>query len=219
MPLAVAAIVAATSDLLMDPDFKRWPVSERIRWGNEAMGAILTRRPAAFTTRVVVTLVAGTLQSIPVGSSMFIDLARNIANDGVTPGGAIRRSDRQQLDDADSDWHSGTAKARIQQYVFDDRMPTEFYVYPPAIAGTKAELWHAPLPATLAEDNTAGSWDIGAEYQEAVVNYICYRCKAKDSEEGSPTDAIGFYQAFETALGIKAASQSANSPNQMQNSV
>lgn len=219
MPLAVADIIAATSDLLMDPDFSRWPVAERIRWGNEAMGAILTRRPAAFTTSTVIALVGGTFQTIPSGSAMFIDLVRNMAPDGTTPGGTIRRSDRQQLDDADPDWHFGTAKARIQQYVFDDRMPTAFYVYPPAIAGTKAELWHAPLPTKVAEDDEDGSFGIGAEYLEAVVNYVCYRCKAKDSEEGSPTDAIGFYQAFETALGIKAASQSANSPNQLQNSV
>ena len=76
-----------------------------------------------------------------------------------------------------------------------------------------------PVLGVLAEDATGGSLDIGAEYQEAVVNYVAYRCNTKDSEFAAPAVATAFYQAFEASLGIKTTTQAAASPNQPGNSV
>jgi len=219
MALPVATVLSALDDVLLDPTRVRWTVAERIRWMNEAMGAILTRRPQAFAVRKVLTLVEGTRQEIPAGDSMLLDVVRNMAADGTTPGKAIRRTDRQLLDDTDVDWHTGKKKAAAKHYTFDDRMPREFYVYPPLVAGVKVEAICAALPAALAEDATGASLDIGAEYQEAVVNYAAYRCNTKDSEFASPAVATAFYQAFEASLGIKTTTQAAASPNQPGNSV
>lgn len=217
MPLAMQAVSDRVSDLLIDPDLVRWSIEERIRWANEALGAILTRRPAALTRRTVHPLVAGSLQRIPDGGSMLIDVTRNIAANGTTSGRPIRRTDRQLLDDSDPDWQTGRAKAEIRQYTFDDRMPTSFFTYPPAIAGTKVEVFDAALPADIAAVGDALS--IGAEYLEAVVNYVCYRCNSKDSEFANGAVAAQYYQAFEASLGIKSQSQAASSPNQPSNSV
>lgn len=217
MPLSMQAVSDSVSDLLTDEDLVRWTVEERIRWANESLGAILTRRPAALARTSVVTLVAGTRQSIPADGSILLDVVRNMAADDVTPGSIIRRTDRQQLDDADPGWHTGRKKSYVRQYTYDDRLPKEFYVYPPVNAGVKVELQDAYLPDDIAD--IGEDLGIGAEYKEAVVNYICYRANAKDSEFASPAMATAFYQAFETALGIKGQSQIAASPNQPSNSV
>ena len=217
--LQMPAISSRCSDLLNDADLLRWPLVERIRWANEAMGAIMMRRPAAFAVREVMVLREGSYQAIPLNGSQFIDLVRNIGSDGVTPGRAIRRSDRQQLDDADPDWHTGAQKAQVRQYLFDDRVPTVFYVYPPVISGTKVEVLHAALPDLVLEDNADGEFAIGLEYLEAVVNYVCYRARSKDAEDGQSGDAVAFYGAFEASLGAKNESSNAASPNQPANSV
>ncbi|HTN66414.1 MAG TPA: DUF6682 family protein [Burkholderiaceae bacterium] len=219
MPIPVRSILTRTDDLLLDAGRIRWSVAERIRWGNEAMGAILIRRPSAFARRSVHALQAGTYQTLPAGGALFLDLVRNIGPDGVTPGRPVRRTDRQLLDDADPNWHRIKAKAEIKQYTFDDRLPTVFYVYPPAIAGANVELIDAALPADVAEDDEAGSFQIGAEYMEPVVNYVAYRANCKDSEFANGQIAGAYYQAFEAALGGQSVAQVNASPNQPTTSV
>lgn len=218
MTLPVDGVIKRVSDLLLDDDLTRWTKAERIRWANDAMGAILNRRPAAFAKREIVSLIAGTYQTIPASGTILLDVVQNIADDGVSPGRAIRRSDRQLLDDSDPDWHAATPKAQVRQYTFDDRVPKVFYVVPPAIVGIKVEIHYGSLPAVVAEDSL-GSFDIGAEYMEAVVNYICYRAKSKDSEEGASSDAQAFYAAFQSCLGEQGTAAINASPNQPTNSV
>lgn len=213
MALLVTELFSRIDDLLLDFDRVRWTETERLRWANEAMGAILTRRPQAFSRREVMPLVAGASQAIPAGGSMLLDVVRNMGANGTTPGRAIRRTSRAILDDADRDWYSMTPASEIKNYTFDERLPEGFYVYPPAVAGTQVELVYTKLPATVTSNT--GSFDIGPEYMEAVVNYVCYRCNSKDSEYANGAQvAAGFYQAFEASLGIKTQTEVASSPNQ-----
>lgn len=218
MPIIVQDVIARTGDLLLDVALKRWKLAERVRWGNDAMAAILNRKPSAFSTREIVSLVEGTYQTIPERGAVLLDVMRNIATNGTSPGRAIRRTDRQLLDDTDPDWHTRDLKGQVRQFTFDDRAPKIFYVSPPAIAGTKVELMHAALPDP-ADENGTGTFAIGAEYMEAVVNYICYRAKSQDSEMGNAADAQAFYAAFQSALGEQGAAAVASSPNQPTNSV
>jgi len=222
MTILVADVLARTDDMLNDVDRTRWPAAERIRYMNDALDAILIRRPAAFANRVVHDLAAGTAQALPAGGVQFLDCVRNIAANGVTPGAPIRRTDRQLLDDSDPTWHTGKPKATIKHYVFDDRAPTLFYVYPPAIAGTKVELLQAALPAQAVETDEPAAdaaLPVGREYREAVINYVCYRAKAKDSEYANAGEAGAYYQAFEASLGVKTNADVNASPNQPGNSV
>jgi len=219
MTIRVSDIAVRVGDLLLDEDHIRWPLAEIIRWGNEAMGAILNRHPQAFSRVSVMSLVAGTKQTIPEGGVSLLDVVRNMAADGVTPAGAIRRSDRQQLDDADPDWHTHKPKKAVRHYMHDDRMPTVFYVYPPVVADVKVELVDTMLPAEVAEDDEDGEFDCRVEYTEAVVNFICYRSLSKDADFANGQLASGYYAAFEAALGVKTQAQMAASPNQPTNSV
>jgi hypothetical protein len=215
--IPVGDILSRTDDLLNDEDRVRWPVEERIRWMNDALGAILVRKPGALGKREVVALVAGTYQTIPESGSILLDVVRNIAANGTTPGYPIRRTDRQLLDDTDPTWHTGTQKAKVLHYTFDDRVPKVFYVYPPALVGTKVEMLYAALPDAV--DDAADYMDIGPEYTEAVVNYVCYRANSKDSEFSQGAIAAAYYQAFEASLGMKSQADTAASPNQPGNSV
>jgi len=210
----VSDVLARTDDMLNDEDRTRWPATERVRYSNDAMGAIITRLPSAFARRAVFELANGSYQTLPAGGTMLFDVVRNVAADGVTPGAAIRRTDRQLLDDSDPDWHTGTERSTIRHFTYDERTPTVFYVYPPAVLGTKVELLLPILPAPVDESLVDALLPIGREYLEAVVNYVCYRCKAKDSEYANASEATGYYAAFEAALGTKSGSERAASPNQ-----
>jgi len=218
MAIAVQDVLKRTDDLLLDANRVRWTEAERIRWINEAATAIIVRRPAARAVSTVVALVAGTLQTIPASGVQLLDVVRNVSATGA-PGRAVRRTDRQLLDDVDPDWHSAKQKGTVKHFTFDDRDPTTFYVYPPAIVGTKVLLLHSELPAALAETDTSGSLDLPGQYLEPVVNYVCYRANAKDSEFANTAAATAFYQAFMDALGLQSQAQMNASPNQPTTSV
>lgn len=218
--IQVRAIVERVADLLVDTergdDVARWPDAELFRWINDSRTAIITRRPQAGAVIATVSLVAGTLQTAPDDAVTFLDAIRNMG-DGSTPGRSIRRTDRQNLDDDDFYWHKATAKAEISQFTFDDRVPRRFYVYPPAKVGTKVEIAYAKLPDAIA--SLDDGIDFQPEYMDAVVNYVAYRAKSKDSQYANAAEAAAFYAAFNDALGIQSQSATAVSPNQPGNSV
>ena len=219
--IPVQDIFDRVTDLLLDKDRSddeaRWINAELFRWLNDSRMAILTRRPQAGAVIETVSLVAGSLQTVPDNAVMFIDAIRNMASDGTTPGRVIRRTDRQNLDDDDLYWHKLKQKGEISQFSFDDRTPRRYYVYPPAIDGTKIEISYARNPNKV---STLGdTLELQPEYIDAVVNYVCYRAKAKDSQYANAGEAAAYFGAFNDALGVQTASQNAASPNQPGNSV
>ena len=221
MAIPVQDIIARAVDLLLDyergDDDARWTDAELIRWINDSRMAILTRKPSACAKIATVPLAQGTLQTIPADGVQLLDVINNMGANGLTPGRSIRRTDRQNIDDDDLYWHKSTAKAEISQFTYDDRIPKEFFVWPPAVAGTNVRISYVAIPPSV--DTKDDTLEIGLECIDAVVNYVAYRAKAKDSQYANAAEAAAYYAAFNDALGTQAESQSNTSPNQPGNSV
>lgn len=219
--IPVQDIIDRVTDLLLDKDRgddeARWKDDELVRWINDSRMAILVRRPSACSKVANLILDAGTQQNIPADGVVLLDVIRNMGVDGTTIGRAIRRTDRQNIDDVDPDWHIATGSAVISQYTYDDRTPYIFFVSPPAIAGTQVAISYAAIPAEIAA--TTDTLEIGLENLDAVVNYVAYRAKSKDSEYANAGEAQAYYGAFNDALGVVKQAQAETSPNQPGNSV
>lgn len=221
MSIPVQEILDRVTDLLLDKERgdeeARWIDEELLRWINDSRMAIITRKPSACSKITVVALAAGSHQTIPANGVQLLDLICNMGMDGATPGRSIRRTDRQNLDDDDLYWQNAKQSSEISQFTYDDRTPKDYFVSPPAKVGTKIKISHAaiPDPITAATDTL----DVGLEVMDAVVNYVAYRAKSKDSEYANAGEAAAFYAAFGDALGTQTQTQAAASPNQPGNSV
>ena len=219
--IPVQTILDRVIDLLIDydraDDEARWKDAELIRWINDSRMAIITRKPSACSKIDTLALAAGTHQTIPSDGTLLFDVICNMGTSGTTAGRSIRRTDRQNLDDDDMYWHQATAKTEISQFTFDDRTPKDFFVWPPAVAGTQIRISYAAIPPEVS--TPSDTLEIGLEVMDAVVNYVAYRAKAKDSQYANAAEAAAFYGAFGEALGIQAQTQNAASPNQPGNSV
>lgn len=219
--IPVQDIINRLIDLLADgdrgDDEARWTDAELLRWINDFRMALITRKPSSCSKIATVTLVAGTQQTIPDNGTQLFDVICNMGVSGTAPGRAIRRTDRQNIDDDDLTWHAGTQSAEISQFTYDDRMPKDFFVYPPAQAGTKIKLAYAAIPDAVTA--LADNLDVGLEVMDAAVNYVAYRAKSKDSQYANAAEAAAYYGAFGEALGTQAQTQNATSPNQPGNSV
>ena len=209
-PIAVSTIIERASLVLNDEDHVRWTVEELIEWVNEGAVAIVSARPSAGARLIAFPLAAGTQQHIPDDVVQLIDVIRNVATDGVTPGRAIRKTERHLLDSADPDWHTRPGKSVIKHYTYDDRTTAVFHVYPPALENTWVQVAYAKMPEEVdSPDDTLG---LNVEFADALLNYVLYRCYSKDSEFSNGGMAAAFYQAFTTAMGNNAAGEQSASP-------
>ena len=172
MTIPVQEILDRVTDLLLDKDRAddeaRWSNDELIRWINDSRMAIITRKPSACSKIVTVALVAGSHQTVPSNGVQLLDIICNMGMDGSSPGRSIRRTDRQNLDDDDLYWQSAAQKVEISQFTYDDRTPKDYFVSPPAKAGTQIKLSHAAIPDQVS--TTADTLDVGLEVMDAVVN-------------------------------------------------
>jgi hypothetical protein len=209
--ISAAILIERAGFLLQDEEYVRWTVPELISWINEAAGALVSIRPSAGAKLVVLPLVAGTQQTLDDNVVQLLDVVRNVGADGVTPGRSIRLAERHLFDSTDPDWHTRSGKAVIKHYIYDDRTPNVFYVYPPALAGTKIQASLTVIPPQLTADTD--TLDLDTQFESALVNYVVFRAMAKDSEYANGAIATGYYQAFQAALGGKDAGEQSVSPN------
>lgn len=222
----VVDIVKRAQTILQDTTATRWPLVELQNWLNDAYKEIVIQRPDSNTASTTVSLATGARQKCQDPASInlpnllrVIDVVRN--THASSDKRAIRRTDRRILDDQRPTWYAETPSYSIQHYIFDDRLPHEFLVYPPATAGTTVELVYSscPTPHTLSEtdlSNTATAETIKLDdvYANAMLDYILYRAYSKDAEyAGNAQRAVGHYTAFANSIGAKTAADMQTSPN------
>lgn len=218
----VVDVVGRAQVITQDTTGTRWTRVELQNWLNDAYKEIVLVRPDANAQSATVTLAAGTRQSIavsPSGALRLMDVVRNMA--ATSSKRAIRKIDRKILDDQLPDWHTQAGSVDIQHFIFDERVPKEFMVYPPALATAQVEIVYSsvPVPHTLTEAQLSNSATVDTiklddVYANAMLDYILYRAYLKDAAyAGNAERAMMSLQAFNNALGLKTQSDMANSPN------
>jgi len=213
MALTAADILQRASDIIQDQTNVRWPTSELLRYLNDGRREVAISRPDLYATTAVVTLANGTKQDLPTDGSRFLDAIRNMS--GTSPsfiaGRAVRVVEREILDAQKPDWHTETGSSVVQHYMFDERSPRVFYVYPPS-SGAKLEIVYSQTPNEITTTTTElTNEDI---YAGALVDYVCYRAFSKDSEyAGNAQRAVMHYQQFANSLGSGRKVTLVASPN------
>jgi len=211
--MKVSDLIQRARKLLNDEDQVqyRWADAELISWINDAQRAVATLRPDACPDTKIVNLVAGTKQSIPAENFRLLDIVRNVASDGVTPGRAVGIIERETLDLFDPYWHKGKAKAEARHFTYDERTPTVFFVFPPVNAGTKVEAVFSKYPVKV--DDLDDDLELPETYFEATLNYVMYRAYSKDTEFTSNPQVAGAYlAAYNNLMGVKTLKTNAFSP-------
>ena len=209
--VTVAGLIDKAKIILQDTTDPgiRWPDEELLGWLNDSYREIILARPDANTLSADYTCVAGTRQKLNSGAFAealrLIDVVRN------TSGRAIRQLDRSILDDQRRDWHAETGSDTIEHFMFDPRLPREFLVYPPATTSAELEVVYSSVPASHSDQT--GVIKLPDSYANAMLDYTLYRAYSKDAEYAANAQrAISHYQAMQSAIGMKSASDIAANP-------
>lgn len=190
---------------------RRWPNEELLGYFNRAQNAVVLRRPDANSVLYVHTCTEGARQRLPENSLRLLDVPCN------TGAGSITRKPADDIDRLNRNWRSMAPRADARHFVYSDKNPKYFELFPPATAGHTVDVVRSVAPSAVTilnfdTDNTV----IGVDdvYQSAIEAYITYRALSKESvEAGSVALAQQAWNEFLTELGQKTEADSAASPN------
>lgn len=223
MAVTAQSIIQRAVVTLHDTTSIRWPVNELVRYLNDGQREVLIYRPDAMNTTATMSLVAGTRQDLSAGSltptpAKLVEVTRNMSSSSLK--GAVRLTNRTILDATTPGWHAITQSQNILHFMFDDRNPKVFYVYPPAQTGAQVEVIYAGYPTDISEPAdgslvaaVTGNISLPDIYSNSLVDYVLYRAYLKDSEfAGNAERANARYASFTSSLGAELTGTKAVQP-------
>ena len=209
--MIASEIIDRARVVLNDSDGVRWLDSEFFKWINDAQRVIALVRPDSVVANTTMTLVAGTKQTLPADGLRLLDVVRNITLSGAGAR-AVRHVDRDVLDTQNPEWHTETGVQTVKNYVYDNRDPKTFYVYPPALGTSKLEVIYSKNPTDVT--TLASALAVADIYADPLLNYVLYRAYSKDAEFAQNGNlAASYLGTFNMMLGIKTSKDAAFSPD------
>lgn len=198
-------VIDKAETILQDVTNVRWPATELLGWLNDGQREIVLLKPDAYTRSVATALIAGTKQSIPSDGIRLIEVVRNAGTAGATPGDVIRSIDGKILNDQVPGWHAVTGAVPTQHFIYDERDPKRFYVYPPQPTPPQfVELVYSASPIDIVIGAVLTIDDV---FGNALLDYILFRAYSKDAEYAGRIElAQKHYGLFVQSLGMKSQS-------------
>lgn len=197
---------------LNDTGSDTWDQETLLDWANQGERKIVSLVPQANPVIESVILTAGAKQSIPSGGIAFINVIRNMGDDGETAGRAVTLSSVSSIALFAPSWSTETEVEAIYNAMPDSLDPTTYHVYPPSDGTGYVELEYADTPTVIAYD-APGVWKDGyltikENYVDALVSYILWRAFTQDSGiQGTRQRALDALNAFYQGLGLQAPGQ------------
>lgn len=203
MTVNVADIFRKVSTALQDATQVRWTSQELLDWLNDAQTEIVLQRPDSNVVNEDFNCAAdSTRQQIPDAGMRLIDVIRNVGGSDEP----ITLTARSTMDTTVPEWHSSDSTTDIEFYIYDERYPRFFYLYPRPADGAVIEIAYSTAPAEITIDDfniideVIGLDDI---YQNAIIDYMLYRCYAKETDSQNMNLSATRFNSFANSLGLK----------------
>jgi hypothetical protein len=182
---------------------------------NLALTDLVTRRSEAnIVHNDSLQLSAGARQALPTGAIRLVRIERN--NNAGAGGKAVVRRVSHTLQSALTQlWHETTQSLNIEEYMYNPRLPTEYYVYPPSNGSTLISIDYAAVPTALqtltALSGNASTWGaqtipVADVYAEPLGHFILHRAYLKEAEHAlDPARSKMHFELYLDQIGARAA--------------
>lgn len=189
-------------DLVQDVDAVRWDDPEALRWLNDGIRDLITKKPATHTVHGTIALAPTVQQTITgvAGAFALADILFNTTSTGV-PTTTIRRVELSSLTAINQKWPLSTG-ATVQHWASDTE-PHTFFVYP-ALPVTGVTRYVDAVVATLPPDLTDLSQTIPVDdiWANTLGYYLAFRLYSKDSDGTlAPAATQAYYTLFTNSIG------------------
>lgn len=201
-------LINQVNEQLVDDGFTRWPKEKLVDYFNDAQRSICLIRPDAFVLEESFTCVAGTKQTLPDKGLRLVDVRHTAA------GYAVRNRSRAEITELYPDWYGTTDEEQPEAFIYDEREPKTFFLFPGVKAGLVAEIVYSATPpvhdpAKLQPTDFA---DLDTAYSNAITEFMLYKAHSKDFEHSEQEKAQLHYQMFMAILGEKTQSDTQMTP-------
>ncbi|RDL44361.1 hypothetical protein DN730_08125 [Marinomonas piezotolerans] len=206
----VVSIIKRAQLALNDKTSIVWNERELLDNFNDAVKDIVSRRPDANAINAFLDCTPdSSKQTLPANALRLVDVVRN------KDGRVIQETDRLTLDSSRPDWHQSTPTLSVEHYIYDERDPKTFYLYPrPMNNGAdphQIEVVYSTCPEAIDIDDTAikagtdtTKIPLDDIYANPLLDFILYRCYSKDlGSAANAQRAASHYQAYGNALNVK----------------
>jgi hypothetical protein len=177
----------------------QWTNLEWLGWLNDAALEVSIRVPRANPVTTTVTTTAGaSKQTLPPGGIMLLEITRCLTGGKQR----IKRLSRQTLDDVIPAWADDTSTSQdILFYVYDERIPKQYFLYPTPATGTQIEICYSAITSDIVlaayDGSVTTAFQLADEYTAAALDFMLFRAFSKDSARaGGLARATAFYESF-----------------------
>ena len=218
MAKTLKSVLERVVGTLEDAGLDTWTLQDLVRYANDGAADMHVRRPDLFNIDQDLALVAGVRQTLPGSGSKLIDITLNTVGDQLP----VTLVQQALMNAQFPGWRRELPTLEIQHFMFDDRQPKVFDVYPPAKLGARLQTKFAAIPVDMPipADNVqladlTGDINVPDLQATTLQHYIVARCYSEGSESGNLATAQTFFSLYASDLGveIQATKSVAPTPN------
>lgn len=199
-------ITGQVNDQLVDDGFIRWPLEKLINYLNDAQRAIVIIRPDAYIIETVITAIAGAKQQLPDDALRLVDVRSNEF------GYAIINRDKSEITELYPKWYGTTGEEEPEAFIYDERQPKTFFLFPGVVAGLKVEVVYSATPPVRTDADIDEKADLDSIYSNAMIEYMLYMAHSKDFEHSEQAKAQTHFQMFQALMGLKSEGDAGMTP-------
>ncbi len=232
--ILASTIFTEADGVLLDTAKVRWPDAEKLLYLNAGQRQAVIYRPEVYTQNTTYNLATGTKQRIPDGTATYqtpagvtlpdgiqlLKVVRNMGITGLVAGPAITPVGMDFMDAYNPDWHSAAGSAVVKHSIYNDEDPLHFYVTPPQPAADQGyvDVIYSAVPAEVVAGvgpSYAVAITIADVYRDILLNYVVFRCYAKDAALSpyNAARATEYFNLFVLGLDRKDLVRKEFSPN------
>ena len=209
--LVAGDLIKKCSITLKDPEFVRWTEDELLAYLDEAHREIARVAPGSYVKTVVQDLVKGSKQALPADAFLLVSVVRNMT-ELDEPCEPVRITTRALLDSFEPHWHMCPHRRLAENYVYDDRTPKVYYVYPPNDGSGHVEVMYNAIPEKLTAISDV--LVLRNEFETPLMMYVLYRAFCKDSDYSAGLEvASNSYQSYTVSLKQAMDAVGTKTPN------
>ena len=209
--LVAGDLIKKCSITLKDPEFVRWTEDELLAYLDEAHREIARVAPGSYVKTVVQDLVKGSKQALPADAFLLVSVVRNMT-ELDEPCEPVRITTRALLDSFEPHWHMCPHRRLAENYVYDDRTPKVYYVYPPNDGSGHVEVMYNAIPEKLTAISDV--LVLRNEFETPLMMYVLYRAFCKDSDYSAGLEvASNSYQSYTVSLKQAMEAVGTKTPN------
>lgn len=211
MSANIQELAARITTVLRDTGYDSWTLPSIHDAILEAEKTIVIFRPDASAVDREFACVEGIRQSLAAltgpAAYRLLKVKYNLSSEGF-PGRSIYLVSEGDLDAMHPDWRSDPVGTAIREFMFDQREPLLFYIYPRVAAGTKCQISYSAVPAAygVVDENTVTN--ISDLYAPMIIEFALYRLFGHDTE-GSANYARSQQRLanFQAMMGVKVTAE------------